>query len=77
MVCKKLLSEIRIPSPMVLLFVAAADYYLGNKEAAITSVAKIENDYGVTVQRLFAGESYRLENMKAKIAPIFPIRQVA
>ena len=76
-VCKKLLSEIRIPSPMVLLFVAAAEYYLGDKEAAIKSVVKIENDYGVTVQRLFSGESYRLEKMKAKIVPIFPLRQVA
>ena len=75
--CKALLSDIRIPSPMVLLFIAAAEYYLENKEAAITSVAKIENDYGITVQRLFAGESYRLDDMKAKISPLFPIRHVA
>ena len=76
-VCKALLNEIRIPSPMTLIFIAAAEYYIGNKEAAIKSVAKIENEYGVTVQRLFAGESYRLDDMRAKIAPLFPIRQVA
>ena len=71
-VCKAFLSEIRIPSPMTLLFLAAAEFYIGNKKAAKKIVAKIENDYCITIQRLFSGESYRLDDMKAKFAPLFP-----
>ncbi len=72
-----LLNEIRIPSPMTLFFIAAAEFYIGEKETAKTRMAKIESDYGIPVQRLFDGESYRLEDMKAKIAPMFLIKQVA
>ena len=75
--CKTLLGTIRIPSPISLVFLAAAEFYIGNTQVAKASVTKIENEYGVTVQRLFAGESYRLDDMKAKFAPLFPIRQVA
>ena len=75
--CKTLLGTIRIPSPISLVFLAAAEFHTGNREVAKESVAKIENEYGVTVQRLFAGESYRLDDMKSKIAPLFPIKQVA
>ena len=75
--CKTLLSATRIPSPITLVILAANEFYIGNKEVAKTIVAKIENEYGVTVQHLFAGESYRLDDMKAKITPLFPIRKVA
>ena len=72
-----------MPSPVASIFMAAAadvgrlKDYSGDTEASSQRVEKIERDYGLTVQKLFDGETYRLDNMKAKIAPIFPIRHVA
>ena len=74
---KKLLGKVKMPSPVASVFMAAAEFYSGDKEASDLHVARIEKDFGLTVQKLFAGESYRLESMKSKIAPIFPIRRVA
>ena len=66
-----------MPSPVASIFMAAAEFHSGDTEASSQRVEKIEKDYGLTVQKLFDGETYRLDNMKAKIAPIFPIRHVA
>ena len=74
---RQLLGKLKMPSPVASVFMAAAEFYSGDKEASNQRVESIEIDFGLTVQKLFAGESYRLETMKAKIAPIFPIRQVA
>ena len=74
---RQLLGKVKMPSPVASVFMAAAEFYSGDKEASNQRVESIEIDFGLTVQKLFAGESYRLETMKAKIAPIFPIRQVA
>lgn len=74
---KTLLGRVRLPSPIISIFLAGADYHLGQKAEAKQSVMKIESDYGMTVHRLFDGESYRIDAMKAKIAPLFPIKQVA
>lgn len=74
---KTLLGQIRLPSPIASVFIAAADFYTGEKEMARQRVLMIETEFSITVQRLFGGESYRLDAMKAKIAPLFPIRQVA
>ena len=74
---RQLLGKVKMPSPVASVFMAAAEFYSGDKEASNQRVASIERDFGLTVQKLFAGESYRLDTMKAKIAPIFPIRQVA
>ena len=74
---KTLLGQIRLPSPIASVFIAAADFYTGEKEMARQRVLMIETEFSITVQRLFGGESYRLDSMKAKIAPLFPIRQVA
>lgn len=74
---KRIFTQIRIPSPISSLFIAADEFYLGDKESAAQRVQKIETDFAVSIQRLFAGESYRSDEMKAKIAPLFPIRQVA
>ncbi|MEK9924136.1 MAG: hypothetical protein VW736_00725, partial [Alphaproteobacteria bacterium] len=74
---RRLLGNLKMPSPVSSIFMAAAEFYSGDKEAASQRVANIERDYGLTVQKLFDGETYRLDSMKAKVAPIFPIRQVA
>ena len=74
---RQLLGKVKMPSPVGSVFMAATEFYSGDKEASNQRVASIEKDFGLTVQKLFAGESYRLDTMKAKIAPIFPIRQVA
>ena len=74
---RRLLGNLKMPSPVASIFMAAAEFYSGDKEAASQRVANIERDYGLTVQKLFDGETYRLDSMKAKVAPIFPIRQVA
>lgn len=75
--CRQLLGKLKMPSPKASIFMAAAEFYSGDKEAARQRVENIERDYGLTVQKLFDGETYKLDNMKAKVAPIFPIRQVA
>ena len=75
--CRELLNEIRIPSPIALFFIAAAEFYNGEKEAAKERLTKIERDYDITVQRLFADESYRLKEMRDKFTPIFPTKQIA
>lgn len=72
-----LLGNLKMPSPVASIFMAAAEFHSGDTEASSQRVEKIERDYGLTVQKLFEGETYRLDNMKAKIAPIFPIRHVA
>ena len=72
-----LLGNLKMPSPVASIFMAAAEFHSGDTEASSQRVEKIERDYGLTVQKLFDGETYRLDNMKAKIAPIFPIRHVA
>ncbi|ERL97160.1 putative integral membrane protein [Rhodobacteraceae bacterium HIMB11] len=72
-----LLGNLKMPSPVASIFMAAAEFHSGDTEASSQRVEKIERDYGLTVQKLFDGETYRLDNMKAKIAPIFPIRDVA
>ena len=72
-----LLGNLKMPSPVASIFMAAAEFHSGDTEASSQRVEKIEKDYGLTVQKLFDGETYRLDNMKAKIAPIFPIRHVA
>lgn len=72
-----LLGNLKMPSPVASIFMAAAEFHSGDTEASSQRVEKIESDYGLTVQKLFEGETYRLDNMKAKIAPIFPIRHVA
>ena len=74
---RALLGKIRLPSSVASVFFAAAEFHAGEKDAAKKRVENIENDFGITVQKLFAGESYRLDMMRAKISPIFPIRQVA
>jgi len=71
------LNKIRIPNPVCSIFMAANDFYLGRKEEARRLIIQIENDFALPVQRVFAGESYRTEEMKAKIAPLFPLREVA
>jgi len=75
--CRQLLGNLKMPSPKASIFMAAAEFYLGDKEASRQRVENIERDYGLTVQKLFDGETYKLDNMKAKVAPIFPIRHVA
>ena len=72
-----LLGNLKMPSPVASIFMAAAEFHSGDTEASSQRVERIERDYGLTVQKLFEGETYRLDNMKAKIAPIFPIRHVA
>lgn len=72
-----LLGNLKMPSPVASIFMAAAEFHSGDTEASSQRVEKIERDYGLTVQKLFEGETYRLDNMKAKIAPIFPIRHIA
>ena len=72
-----LLGNLKMPSPVASIFMAAAEFHSGDTEASSQRVEKIERDYGLSVQKLFDGETYRLDNMKAKIAPIFPIRHVA
>ena len=72
-----LLGNLKMPSPVASIFMAAAEFHSGDTEASSQRVEKIERDYGLTVQKLFDGETYRLDDMKAKIAPIFPIRHVA
>ena len=72
-----LLSKVRMPGPAASVFIAATEFYSGEKDVSQRRIANIEQDFGVTVRKLFAGENYRLESMKAKIAPMFPIRQVA
>ena len=72
-----ILNKIRIPNPICSIFMAANDFYLGRKEEARRLIIQIENDFALPVQRVFAGESYRAEEMKAKIAPLFPLREVA
>ena len=72
-----LLGNLKMPSPVASIFMAAAEFHSGDTEASSQRVKKIERDYGLTVQKLFDGETYRLDDMKAKIAPIFPIRHVA
>ena len=72
-----LLGNLKMPSPVASIFMAAAEFHSGDIEASSQRVEKIERDYGLTVQKLFEGETYRLDNMKAKIAPIFRIRNVA
>ena len=74
---RQLLGKIKMPSPVACIFMAAAEFYSGNREASNQRVEGIEREFGLTVQKLFAEESYRLETMKAKITPVFPIRQVA
>ena len=74
---RTILSRIRMPGPVASVFIAATEFYSGEKDVSQRRIANIEQDFGVTVRKLFAGESYRLESMKAKIAPMFPIRQVA
>ena len=74
---KALLDQIRIPSPIAPIFAAGADFYIGEKEIAKQKVLKIESEYGMTVKQLFDRESYRIDSMKAKIAPLFRIRQIA
>jgi adenylate cyclase len=74
---KALLDQIRIPSPIAPIFAAGADFYIGEKEIAKQKVLKIESEYGMTVKQLFHGERYRIDSMKAKIAPLFRIRQIA
>jgi hypothetical protein len=74
---KRIFTRIRIPSPISSVFIAASEFYLDDKESAAQRVQKIENDFAISIQRLFAGESYRSDEMRAKIAPLFPIRQVA
>ena len=66
----QLLGKVKMPSPVASLFMAAAEFYSGDIEASNQRVASIEKDFGLTAQKLFAGESYRLETMKAKIAAI-------
>jgi len=75
--CRQLLGNLKMPSPKASIFMAAAEFYSGDKEASRQRVENIERDYGLTVQKLFDGETYKLDNMKAKVAPIFPIRHVA
>ena len=74
---KALLNQIKMPGPIASVFIAAGEFYIGEKETAKKRILNIENEFGVTVQKLFAGESYRSDTMNAKIAPLFPIRQVA
>lgn len=74
---RELLLKIRMPGPVALVFIAAAEFYSGERDVSRKRIANIEQDFGVAVRKLFAGESYRLKSMEAKIAPIFPIVQVA
>lgn len=53
---------------MCSIFIAANVFYLGRKEEARRLVTQIENDFAISVQRVFAGEIYRVEEMKVKIA---------
>ena len=74
---KRLLNQIRITAPIHSVFIAAAEYHLGEANSAKQRIQKIENDFGISVNRVFSGESYTNDEMKAKIAPLFPIKQVA
>ena len=74
---KRLLNQIRITAPIHSVFIAAAEYHLGETNSAKQRIQKIENDFGISVNRVFSGESYTNDEMKAKIAPLFPIKQVA
>ena len=74
---KELLGRIILPSPVASVFAAGAEFYLGNTVVAKQNTMKIETEYGQTIRRLFDSENYRIDAMKAKIAPLFPMRKVA
>ncbi len=74
---RRLLNQIRITTPIHLIFIAAAEYHLGEVNSAKQRIKKIEHDFGISVHRIFASENYTNDEMRAKLAPLFPIKQVA